>query len=348
MIDYLNGVMRHCAELISGHIHDGEPDEELLAVMRSLNYLNAADNDFHYDNELYDAYYFMRYGYAYAFEYATIYGIILKDYEPDAQNKFGVMTLGCGSCIDAWSLAYANSKRPAGGQRILRYMGNDLNVWAIRMKPEEGNAMRNAYPYDSSMLFPENENDGYCEDICEFLRNREDQRNYKFSYNAIMFSKILNELPEDVLDDLLDIIEENADRFKSDRIHYICISHSINAYKNNDRMKTIAQEIADRINHDNRFEIVDDLPSDWDLGQAAILKNIGGDNLACYDFVKSEEDNNDVRIINLNEDFRPIPEVASIYDFINEYRENHSNIHACVIKTSTSLFQIIKLVPRQE
>lgn len=344
MIDYLNGVMRHCAELIRGHIHDGEPDDELRAVMRSLNYLNAADNDFHYDNELYDAYYFMRYGYAYAFEYATIYGIILKDYVPDAQNKFGVMTLGCGSCIDAWSLAYANSKRPAGEQRILRYMGNDLNVWAIRMKPEEGNAMRDAYPYDSSMLFPENDNDGYCADICDFLQDGEDQRNYKFYYNAIMFSKILNELPEDVLDDLLDIIEENADRFKSDRIHYICISHSINAYKNNDRMKTIAQEIADRINHDNRFEIVDDLPASWDPGQGVRLVDCSGEgHLECYDFV------DDTYIDRLNEDFSPIAEVNEIYDFVNSYKNEHEDegIRACVRKTSTSLFQIIKLVPRQ-
>ena len=173
MITYLNGIMRHCAELVSRHIHDGEPDDELLAVMRSFNYSNAADNDFHYDNELHDAYYFIRYGYAYSFEYATIYDIILNDYEPDRQNKFGVMTLGCGSCIDAWSLAYVNSQFPEGSQLKLRYMGNDLNIWDIRMKPEEGNAMKTAYPDDCSMLFPENDGDGYTADICAFLRDEE-------------------------------------------------------------------------------------------------------------------------------------------------------------------------------
>ena len=108
---------------------------------------------------------------------------------------------------------------------------------------------------------------------------------------------------------------------------------------------SIAQEIINRINHDDRFDVVDDLPEDWEPGQNVRLNDISDEgHLACFDFVP------DAYIYTLNEDFNPVSEVTSIYDFVSRYSREHEDegIHLCVRKTSTSLFQIIKLVPRQE
>ena len=334
MIDYFDQKMRECANLIGSHIRNGEPDEELGRVLGLRGYIDPQDTDYHYDDPLYNAVYFMRYGYAYAYEYSVIYQIILEDYV-SAENIFGVTTFGCGSCIDAWALAYA--KKKLGSELTLRYAGTDRDIWGIRFKPEPGNAMEEAYRFDGDTIryrYP-GMNDMQA-DILDFFR----EESWQYLYNTVFFSKILNELPDDYLNSLLECIRENADEFKADRTHYICISHSDSDYRNKDSMKNVAKEIADRINYDNRFTVDYSLPvRPGGLGESLGLRDISPEGfVSCYKFPRQGDFF--PRVATLNPDFEFTEEVEEIRNILERFLDRK-----CVSTTSTSIFQIIKLIP---
>ncbi|MBR3516060.1 MAG: hypothetical protein IKO10_07075 [Lachnospiraceae bacterium] len=343
MIEYFNEVMRNCASIVREHIRNQEPDEELQTVL-GINYRNAQEEDFHYDDELFNAVYLLRYGYAYAFEYAFLYKMVIDDYDP-LQNIFGVTSLGCGSCIDAWALAYA--KNQVNPELSLRYVGMDMVRWGIQFSPNNDNAMERAYTFGNGYLgmrypgrddFPQG-----VSDILDFIENTK----WICSYNTIIFPKILNELPDIYLNRLVEMIRNNADAIQADRDHHIIISHSHSQYREKQTMKTIAQRIVEAINYDNRFLVENDLSDEY-IGEDGPLKNIADEEYwPCYAFKKIQQGSffNCPRIEELNNDFEVEREISEVRDSLS------SILHACkqrkcVTRATTSLFQIIKLIHR--
>ncbi len=342
MIYEFNNVMRECAKIVEKHIVSGTPDLYLENVLRTMDYRNPKGKNFHYDEELYNAVYFIKYGYAYAYEYSVIYQIILDDYK---DKIFGVTSFGCGSCIDAWSLAYANSKLQKAFS--LRYVGTDLNLWKIMFGPPFlpfVDVMENAYKYGNKCGMYTPFDDRFRKDILEFFRNEE----WQYLYNTVLFSKILNELPDSCLEDLIKCIQDKADHFKNDRCHYICISHSSYDYTNNPKMRSIAQRICDAINvSGSRFNVICDLPEKWKrlpYGRK-MCKVSKGSDWPCYAFPKNDRGFND-HIEYLNSEFSPIIEIENIRKTINLFLDTNG-LNKCVVSTSASLFQIIKLMPKK-
>ncbi len=340
MIDYLNSMMEKSADLIADHIHDGEIDETLKKILISTDYKNPKGTDYHYDDTLYNAVYFMRYGYAYAYEYYVIYQTIIEKYP---EKIFGVTSLGCGSCIDAWAMAYAQYKNLY--ERELRYVGSDMNVWGMQFKPEKGNEMERYFPYTETsrtMRYPGIEN--MQSDIVDFYANN----TWQYSYNTLMFPKILNELPDDVLESLIHTIRENADQYKTDREYFICISHSPYDYNNNPKMKDIAKTIVDAINYDGRFDVDYTLPETWyNLSVNRGLEDVSEEGKEpCYRFELNRHEKYD-SIAYMDFFFTPTEKVEEVRNVIDKFLKEE-DYHMCVKSTSTSLFQIVRLTPKKK
>ncbi len=338
MLKFFHETMENCAGIIEEHMPYDRPDSYVEDIL-DKTYENADSEDYQYDKKLPNAIYMARYGYAYAYEYSVIYQILLGDY---ADDTFSVTSIGCGSCMDAWSLAYENSR--LSQKKKIMYAGVDLNVWDIQFTPEHGNAMEKAYTNGTQveMQYPMPGNDMNA-DILKFF----EEKTYPYEYNVLFFPKILNELSEDVMRGLLERIGKNADKFKADRTYYFCISHSRDKYSNLPIMKEIAQRICETINYDNRFEIDDSLPGRWTgLGQEKMLQVVSPPNeYACYEFPKDQRGLYE-QIQSLNPDFTPEGKMKDERILLNAYLSNHQ-MHQFVSRTSTSIFQIIKLEPKR-
>ncbi len=350
MTEYIHTIMNHCAELVAAHITETEngpvADEALENAIRG--YDDPEQTDFRYDDELANAVYFLRYIYPYAFEYSVIYDILFRDY---GFNSFGTVSLGCGSCVDAWSMAYARYKMDMQTNLSipdllhLTYLGTDRSNWSIRFTENGRNGQTRLQqefsysldygPYDQSSFHGR-----YQKDIIDFIQNDTHYPNY----NAIVFPKILNELPENTLSLLVSSIRERADLFKADRPHYIVISHAPKDYKNNPRMKHIASDIANAINYDGRFRITDNLPELWRGRAGRSLVDISQqEDLNCYEFSRNARNYFD-SVECLNPDFLTPPRVREVRSRLNIILKNNGE-HRCLTSTSASLFQIIKLEP---
>lgn len=352
MIDYFKDKMCECLQLIEkDHTEaDGSLDPNVKEILRNMDYKDPNKTDYKYDERLSNAVYLVKYGCAYAYEYSVIYRIVLDDFKGDL---FGVTSLGCGSCIDAWSLAYAKEK--AEKDIPIRYFGADINEWGIRFEPEDEprNQMRLAYEHGKGyvgMRYPGNGTNP--DNIINIFKKDDWQERWPYKYNMLLFPKILNELSDDCLDELIDCIREKADRFEFIE-HYICISHSKDKYDTNSKMKTIAKKICDAINYDDRFEVNDVLPKDWpgDKGRKLVDESSEGD-FACYSFPKNQNNFHDevsylddAFVFNKEDENEKLYE--KIRDKINNFMESEGH-RKCVTSTSTSLFQIIKLTPRGE
>ena len=386
LIEYLNEKIRHACQVIREHIVDGIPDQALIDAIGRIDYSGNVDqDDFDYSNELVDAVYLVKYGNAYAFEYAVMYEILLSRWNGTEGNTFGVTSFGCGSLIDAWSLAYARTRVFSNEAPSLVYIGNDETSWPIKFTSEDGNIFsrifaRNNPRYPSAVRNP-------ARGIRDFIQ----EGDFYPNYNTLFFPKILTELPHtdsslpsataplcdfhneetDELKNLIETIRAKAmeGRFNRKEI-YICISHPRSKYQGFDadaRMKTIAGEIVKAINYYDAY-IVDDAVADsfrlsgsgrglCELQEEGLLK--------CYEFQKSPATDSSGgsfydNIEFLNEDFRVIPECKALREELRQmidgqnYRPSYFTEGRCLLDfrfvTSTRqiVFQIIKLVRREQ
>ncbi|MCR4740062.1 MAG: hypothetical protein K5886_07365 [Lachnospiraceae bacterium] len=352
LVGFLDEKMEYCRDLVNGHITGGVMDQELIDAIGCLDYRAAAGHRFNYSDELVDAVYFLKYGYAYAYEYHVMYDVLLRDYRATQGNIFGVTCLGCGSLIDAWSLAYSKARLAEDEGRNdvndleLRYIGNDMEEWAVRFVSAAGNVMEQAYQACDNPRYPGGAKN-LSRDILSFL----DQESWYASYDTIVFSKILNEIddPTDPTDPelnrLVDLIRDKASMglFKRDE-YYICISHSYTSYRTNPRMKTIAGEIADAINANGEFDVKDDL-----LDTVPFLIDISAPaDLNCYS--SGDED-------YLDGDFAPIRglddlrsqirrELTGTHRFASYNTQSPVSGFRYVLKRSQICLQVLKLTRR--
>ncbi len=317
IVELFNEKMTYCCGLVNGHMSGGVPDQDLIDAIGALDYSGneLSSRNFNYSKELVDAVYFIKYGYAYAYEYHVMYDVLLKDYRAMQGYIFGVTCLGCGSLIDAWSLAYSKAMLIEDNGKTglnsleLRYVGNDLEEWPIKFTSSSGNIMKDAYPALDNPRYPGTLGNK-AQSIDAFFRDD----SWISSYNTILFSKILNELEDDVLDKLIYAISDKAKagKFVRDE-YYICISISKYRYEETSRMKTFAKEIIGAINYKNDFDVKDDL-----LRDVNFLENIAdvGD-YKCYSCSGSGE---------LSNDFKPKECIVNLRKQIKQYVKDNKPV----------------------
>ena len=345
LVQYLDDTVNEACDLIQSHIVSGVMDQDLIDAIGYLDYRGALPaHTFNYSDDLVNAVYFIKYGYAYAYEYHVMYDLILDSYLATQGRIFGVTCLGCGSLIDAWSLAYSKARLIEDDGKTylddleLRSIGNDLEEWAIRFISEPGNVMESAYPAKDNPRYPGAAKNA-ARDIVAFF----DQESWYASYNTMFFSKILYELPATVLNDLIDSIRDKAINGKfTHNEYYICISHSKYRYETDARMKSIAGEIADAINTNGEFDITDDL-----LDTVGFLGTINdpGD-LKCYAAVRNNHfpydfseivGLEDLRIMIKN-DLKASPRSTSYGKTVRDFRYINTTSQICL--------QVLKLTRR--
>lgn len=381
LVELLDDFMRSAADTLNEEINeeDNVISDELHSVMtNALNFANGHNPEAEYRNRLLNAYYMYRFGYAYAFEYAAIYEMLLKDYRALEQQEnpiLGVCSLGCGSAIDAWSLAYAKEKLAEEGNELarrlsLRYYGVDAIEWPMMIGREQNTVLNEIYP-SRNPHYPGigSNNPG---DIVDFFR----EEKYYSLYNILFFPKILNELEDDTVENMLNEIDEAVSRggFAVRDEIYLCISHSKTHLQ---RGLSVVSRIIERINRNDDFVVRGDIPEIWNEGRteghkiqlAETSRNTQNcpEERKCYEFVKNDEyayvDSVDEYFERINEFERIFQNLKNAYkrrfeqenpnvehrpeDF-KRWLDNNGFNRYPVTRVSQICFQIIKLTRRGE
>lgn len=342
LLNYFNTQMLHAENVI-----ENQSDINLFSALVNLNYSDAQNQDFCYDQELTNACYFWKFGYAYALEYAVMFECLLRSYNAEEDSILGICDLGCGSMIAAWALAYAKEKLREEGHHInndnsldnlsLRYVGVDVTKWSIQFCSEEDNVMSRVYPINNPRFLKDGDNDGM--DIVDFFRNE----TWYQSYNIMCFSKVLNELPENTINQLITSISNAAQNGKFKRNeYYICISHSKTGIRYTDQNR-IADRIIQAMNYNDQFDVNDRIPSVWNEvypPEKQLAENLD-DNICKYYTMESnmyfDRFNPDFNRFNV---FRNADE--RIRNVLQGYYRNPMK------NASNAVFQIIKLTRKEE
>lgn len=349
LVNYFHDKMKECVDIINCEIKDDRFSDELEHILMAVDYKNPKKGDLKYGEKLADAVYLLKYGYVYAFEYVTMYEILLKNYEQQQGNIFGVTTFGCGSLIDAWALAYVKTRLGETAEELqdisLRYVGIDLKEWKVRFLPEENSGLDEIYP-NNTLHYPEATGDAkkYLKSIERCLKD-----DYWHWYNTIFFSQVLNELDDNQLDELVTNIRGKAEQGKMTRDeYYICIAHSPSSYENDEKMQNIAARIVEAMGGEAVFDIDDKLPEKWELlnpKRKLVRGKASEGKMACYEFPTHPYEGKEVydSIGYLNEDFKFLEEVNDCQERIKKMKDDFR------YRTQTRglAFQIIKLTRKE-
>lgn len=320
--------------------------EEVNAAIAANNYAAPDSNDFNYSNKTAADYYLCRYGIAYAFEYALIYSIVLKSMNYYGEQFRGLLSLGCGSMVDGWSMAYADSRLNYSNGHLpprFRYMGVDCTEWNVRFidRVTEGDKTVPSVhkkPFSEVVFFH-----GFVQDYFRSLGSDNDVGDY----NVICFPKILNELNDAAADEIAEYFGNM--KFPLNE-YYICASHSRS--KCDDGARRL-KRIIDKINRSDEFEVTYDIP-EMNIDDDTILKAIypkcpdeltalDADAESCmksYVFNSSiQTDENAVYINKIDSNFY----MRRITDAFAKMQEEDDGIRSPIIRVSQLTFQIVRL-----
>ena len=106
--------------------------------------------------------YLLRYAYAYAFEYKHMYRMLIHEYVFD--RMISVTSIGCGNCIDYWSLA-----KTVGDKYSIKYRGIENVDWAYKIMPRHGDTVETEKADVVSLL--QNLHDAFSSDIYIFPKS---------------------------------------------------------------------------------------------------------------------------------------------------------------------------------
>lgn len=204
----------------------------------------------YYDNEYFRALYHCKYSMAYSFEYAMLWDIVLRAYCLDNDDdNFSVCSFGCGSMVEAWSLAYAKARlthkhkdknmRRRFDKLKLSFTGVDLVDWEQHLIPSP-----------ESNYFEKTE---LCAD--SVLASQ-----YNASAKVYIFPKLLNHLEADGgINDIFSRLD-----FSQNNEYYIIISHNRSSVLRTDQetgKKILTREVLDQI----RSEVEDIAKQKFDI-----------------------------------------------------------------------------------
>ena len=323
--------------------------DEISTAIGANNYTDPDNNDFRYSNKTAADYYLCRYGTAYAFEYALIYGIVLKSMNYYGEQLKGLLSLGCGSMIDGWAMAYADSRLNFSNGHLpprFRYMGVDCENWNVKFIDPTAEGDKTV---PSVHTKPFSETGFFCGTVQDYLRSL--GSGYALTdCNVICFPKILNELTDETA---AEIAECFADiKFPLDE-YYICASHSRSkCYDGALRLK----KITDSINRSGEFEVTYDIP-EMNIGGNTVLNAVyphcsdelvpvNADAEGCmksYIFSSSiQNEENTSYISRIDHDFR----ISRISDAFAKMAEADNRIKNPITTVSQLTFQIARLKRR--
>lgn len=350
---------------------------EVMEYVKKSDYANIArafpkyddKNSVTYKNPLTRALYHCKYSMAYSFEYAMLWDIILRSYRNgNSDDNFDVCSYGCGSMVEAWSLAYAKARLAAaqGGKGYeninLSFSGVDLVQW-------------------DDYFIPTTENQYFCGINPPLIKNAAE---FKTSAMVHIFPKLLNHLSGQVLNKLLRNLCTNLSSGEHNE-YYICISHNQSSIMKKKDMggftpdKTLLEQIYGFLmilSESCGFEVCDDIYemlgdekqdflNTWQLGepdsedgkdrlvditspQAYVQYAFNDDNIdipvnKCYVFESSMFKNTGVRIWELSRDFSHNPEVVGTFARFDENDLLEGCYPNCVSRVDYITFQIIRL-----
>lgn len=140
--------------------------------------------------------YLLRYAYAYAFEYADMYERVLE--QLDDPEKISVVSFGCGTLLDYWSLVYA-IKEQRKITCCIDYRGIDIIQWNYQFSPRRRDD-----------LYFELEN------ITHFFENEK-----SLNSDVFFFPKSISEFSDEEMEAIL-----GGFQFKKIRknVFYVCVS----------------------------------------------------------------------------------------------------------------------------
>ncbi len=200
----------------------------LCEELADNNYIDPEAAD--YSHALRNDLYLCRYGTAYAFEYAMMYDIAMRA----SGRDISALSLGCGSLVDAWSLAY--SADSASYPHSISCIGIDAVRWG------------------KSFVTPVIKSKFAHFDIKQKSLSEYFEENRNITQNVLMFPKIINELSGDEVYELNGKLFRT--RFISDEL-YILVSHSRTKCLHG--IRRIGSIINKVINKNNEFEVCCDI-----------------------------------------------------------------------------------------
>ena len=375
LVNALNEVMSSCVERVKKLADDtASAHNTAIDKWRKLNYAKKNVNGYtgpdreDYRDVDFDAYYMVKFGYAYAFEYWVIYDAILRIYTGDPY--LGIASVGCGSMIDAWSLAYAKDRMDEDklfkgkAERLkLRYYGYDGVQWGMYfagkdMDPDEEDyctdcrtVVNKSYEGSEPTVFRFEKNIG--PDIADvFGGEKSIEINKRWtSYEILMFGKIFNELPADKLEETLKLIEQAGMNGEfTQKEMYICISHNKSGVeKQTGPFGNIGQRIVEAINRNKDYSIdgkVMEYSSLYNRPGGIVLMNNSTDELHKFYIFQSiggaGDDEYGKMISELNPHFAG-KEVANIYSQVENTITQEIGRAKRMTRTSSLAMQVIKL-----
>lgn len=191
-----------------------------LCILKELRY--DSNNVPEYSKDIIQRLYLLRYFPAYLSEYYIMYKDLLKSGFIE-DNNFNIISLGCGSGIDCYSMMIALTKRGLNPSEYMRYTGIDYIPWLY-------------FPIINSST------DNYIWRLQYNLGSMEqlDEENY----NVIVFPKSIGEFSADVYDNLLHIMENT--NFTHNRLACLCSFRDSKKDADISRFEKVIQKIIDR------------------------------------------------------------------------------------------------------
>lgn len=256
--DILNSITDDCIKRVNAYINDKSLTDDIKTKLKVLetDYRHPQEVDYNYLSRSLErqSMYFGQYGTAYAFEYALMYDIVFRSAVTSKQTEqadlsFNILSLGCGSCLDAFSAAYSKGKlekelkKQTGKGITLTYQGVDRVKWTLDLlEPVKNQFTSTKIPLG----------DDGSEDIVKYFEDIT-----VLDSNVIFFPKIVNELNEKTRNALIEAATGKLNP-KIDE-YYFCFSHPKDKVEDKvtEQFKNsiaFVEQFIDAMNHNEEFD----------------------------------------------------------------------------------------------
>ncbi len=298
-------------------------NREIFEALGEVNYAKPEDVEYSQSDLsnplLTQQYYLCRYGTAYAFEYALMYDIVFRCAK---SKQFDILSLGCGSCIDALAAEY--SRERLKNEIKLTYRGVDKVKWGVSFFDDIKESFGNA--------------DFVEQDIAEYF-----EENNMIQSNVIFLPKILNELDKESQEKLLQAAKKCSLDPKAEE-YYFCISHSNTFAEENSKF---AERLIKAFGNSEQytcnsadslfdFDKSESFRSMWGLKEENTLINDKG----IYRFNRRYAD----KIAKLNGEFSDPSADAKMNDIVKNLKKIGDSFRHRIKSINEIAFQIICLI----
>ena len=206
---HMNGALPEATNQLEDLLKRSSEDEKCASLVRFDSNEKGDQDEADYTEEIGRLDYFINYAYGYGYEYFLMWNDVLDDMDACGKQRasLNVISLGCGSGIDFWSLRSALVLRKQLNRRR-RLIGVDKANWSDcsidfvkRYDSERGSRYR-----------------WHC-DAAEYLKGVDAEADGALESNIIVFPKSIGELNMSAIED----IAESLAGMAKERELYLCI-----------------------------------------------------------------------------------------------------------------------------